>query len=67
MLTQSSFYTGFFKNKKVPRNCFHALSFEKFFDKFFFCNITYTGQISIPECAYFPSYSVKRLISCLDI
>ena len=37
--------------------------FIKFLVKCFFCNITWTGQTSLPNCAYFPSYSVK-CVSC---
>ena len=34
-----------------------------FLIKKLFCNVTYTGQISLPDCVYFPSYSIK-CVSC---
>ena len=39
------------------------LHFSGNFFFFFFCNITQTYQISLSDCIYFPSYSVK-CVSC---
>ena len=36
---------------------------QNFLIKFFFGNITKTGQIALTDCVYFRSYSVK-CISC---
>ena len=41
---------------------------KNFLRKFFFRDFTYTGQISLPDCVYFSSYSVRRIsFSCLGI
>ena len=58
-----SFCREFFKNEKEPRTSFQANFCRIFLWKFSFCNITQTGQISIPECVYIPSYSVECIFS----
>ena len=56
------FYRGFFFPKKSARTSFKATFFAEFFDKdFFYCNITKTGQNSLPDCIYVSSYSVARI------
>ena len=46
-----------------PGNSFQVTYFIEFFDNFFFCDITWTDQISLINCVYFSSYSVK-CVSC---
>ena len=50
---------------KLPRpgSSFQATIFIWFFYKTFFFNVTSTGQISLPDCVCFPSYSIK-CVSC---
>ena len=61
--SQISFCREFFENEKEPRTSFQANFCRIFLWKFSFCNITQTGQISIPECVYIPSYSAECIFS----
>ena len=57
--TESFFTEDSLKIKKGPGTSFQTTFFIEFFDKkYIFCNITSTGQISLPDCIYFPSYSI---------
>ena len=63
-------YRNLFKSACGPPQIpFYREFFETFFHKkFFFCNITSTGRISLSGCVYFQSYSVNVFrVSYLDI
>ena len=55
------------KIKRVWNYCpSHTFFIEFFIFYLFFCNITKTAQISLPDFAYFLSYSVKS-VSCFTL
>ena len=49
--------------QKQERPVSRSLFFWILWRKMFFCNITKNGQISLPDCVYFPSHS-RKCISC---
>ena len=56
------FYRGFFFLKKVLELVSRLHFLQNFSIKiFFYCNITKTGQNSLPDCIYVSSYSVARI------
>ena len=59
---QNRFYRRFIENWKWRGTSFQATLFIELFDKNFFYNISWTSQISLPECFYFPCYSI--CVSC---
>ena len=53
----------FLGNTKEPGTSFQSTVFVEFFHKIILFGICQTGPISLTDCVYFPSYSVK-CISC---
>ena len=54
-----NFIFQFFANTKGLVTRFQAAILVEVFDKIFSFIILHTGQISLTDCIYFPSYSVK--------
>ena len=66
--SSDSFYREFFENSKGLGNSFQATLFIELSEtNFSFLMLHDTGhQILLPDCVYFPSYSVKS-ISCFKL
>ena len=54
---------NYFQTQRSLALVFRPQILQNFFMKFFFCNMTWPSRVSLTDCVYFQSYSVK-CISC---